>query len=101
MKGPETTKSPVALKDINRVSLSRELVRPKIKIRNTHRISFGTSFSLKYAGTWTKVIMIAGNIQASRIATFPIRGGQLLIAWTEKINIKRVDRQKILKTQLL
>ena len=80
IKGPEVTKSPVALKDINRVSLSRELVRPKIKIRNNqnnHRISFGTSFSLKYAGTCTKAIMIAGNMQASRIATFPIRGGQL------------------------
>ena len=77
IKGPEITKSPVALKDINRVSLSRELVRPKIKIRNTHRMFFGTSFSLKYAGSWTKAIMIAGNMQASRIATFPIRGGQL------------------------
>ena len=77
MKGPEITKSPVALKDINWVSLSRELVRPKIKIRNTHRISFGTSFSLKYAETWTQAIMIVGNMQASRIATFPIRGGQL------------------------
>ena len=77
MKGPETTKSPVALMDINGVSFSRELVRPKIKIRNTHRMFFGTSFSLKYAGTWIKAIMVVGNIQASRIATFPIRGGQL------------------------
>ncbi|MFL2916146.1 MAG: hypothetical protein ACJZ45_06930 [Nitrospinia bacterium] len=94
-------KSPEALREINGVLLSRELVRPKIKIRNAHRISFGTFFFLKYAGIWTQAIMVAGNIQASRIATFPIRGGQLLIAWTEKINIKRVDRQKILKTQLL
>ena len=77
MKGPETKKSPVALKDINGVSLSRELVRPKIKISSAHRISFGTLFSLKYVGTWTKAIRVAGNMQASRIATFPIRGGQL------------------------
>ena len=77
IKGPETTKSPVALREINGVSLSRELVRPKIKIRNAHRISFGTLFLLKYSGTWTKAIMVAGNIQASSIATFPIRGGQL------------------------
>ena len=77
MKGPVTKKSPVALKEINGVSFSRELVRAKIKIRNTHRISFGTFFSLKYAGTWTKAIMVAGNRQASRMATFPIREGQL------------------------
>ena len=77
MKGPEAIKSPLALREVNGVLLSRELVRPKIKIRNTHRMFFGTSFSLKYAGTWTKAIMVVGNIQASRIATFPIRGDQL------------------------
>jgi hypothetical protein len=77
MRGPEAIKSPVALRAINGVLLSMELVRPKIKIRNAHRISFGTFCSLKYAGIWTKAIMVAGNIQTSRIDTFPIRGGQL------------------------
>ncbi len=52
-------------------------------------------------GTWEEAIMAAGNVQARKTETFPIRGGQLWIALTEKINIKSVDRQKMLKTQLL
>jgi hypothetical protein len=77
MRGPVAIKSPVALREINGFLLNRELVRPKIKTSSAHRISFGTFFSLKYAGTWTNAIIVAGNMQASRIATFPIRGGQL------------------------
>jgi hypothetical protein len=77
IKGPVAIKSPAALREINGVALSRELVRPKIKIRNAHRISFGTFFSLKYAGIWTKAIMVAGNMQTRKIDVFPIREGQL------------------------
>ena len=77
MKGPEITKSPAAFRVIHGVALSRELVRPKKIIKSTHRVSFGTFFFLKYEGIWTNAIIVAGNMQASRIATFPIRGGQL------------------------
>jgi hypothetical protein len=77
IKGPEAIKSPVAFRVIPRVSLSMELVRPKIKIRSVHRTSFGAFIFLKHSGIWAKVIIAPGNIQASRIDTFPIRGGQL------------------------
>jgi hypothetical protein len=43
--------------------------------------------------------MVAGNMQASRIDSFPIRGGQLWMALIEKININRVEKQKIVKAQ--
>ena len=77
IKGPEAIKSTVALSENSWFSLSSELEAPKIKIKITHRTSLGIVFLLRHAGNSKMPIMITGNIQASNIEAFPIRGGQL------------------------
>jgi len=97
--GPEATKSTVDFAVGHGFSLRRELIRPKIKTSSTHRTSLGIFFSLNQVGTRTRTTIATGSMQANKIEACLKRGGQLWIAATEKMTIKRVEQRKTLKAQ--
>ena len=99
IKGPEATKSTVDFIVIHEFSLRRETTMPKIKTSSAHRTSFGTFLSLNHMGIRTRMTMATGSMQANKMVTCLAMGGQLWIAATEKMTIKRVEHRKTLKAQ--
>jgi hypothetical protein len=100
IKGPEATKSIVDFIVIHEFSLCRETTIPKIKTSSAHRTSFGTFLSLNHLGMRTRTTMAKGSMQDNKMEACLAMGGQLCIAATEKMTIKRVEHRKTLKAQL-
>ena len=90
----------IDLKAVHWSSLKNVLIRPIIKSRKNHIISFGTYFVLSQLEPWLRIITPAGNMQTNKIEELLMKVGQLWIASIDKKTIKMVDMQKILKAQL-
>lgn len=97
--GPEATKSTVDFAVGHGFSLRRELIRPKTKTSSAHRASLGVLFSLNQVGIRTRTTMATGRMQANKMEACLTIGGQLWMAVTEKITIKRVEKRNALKAQ--
>jgi hypothetical protein len=98
--GPEATKSMVDFVVGHDFSLKMELMMPARKTNSAHRTSFGILFSRNQMGIRTRTTMATGSMQANKMETCLARGGQLCMAVTEKMTIKRVEQRKTLKAKL-
>jgi hypothetical protein len=99
MNGPEAINSTNDFREAHMFSLKSELISPKIKIKSTHSTSLG-AFVLTHKGARPRLIIVGGNRQANNMEVCLTRGGQLWIAVTEKIKIKKVQNRKTIKAQL-
>ena len=84
----------------HKFSLKMELMMPARKTNSAHRTSFGIFFSRNQMGIRGRTTMATGSMQANKMETCLARGGQLCMAVTEKMTIKRVEQRKTLKAKL-
>ncbi len=98
MNGPETMNSTNDFRETHMFSLKKELISPKVKTKSAHSTSLGTCV-LIHVGARPRTTIIVGNMQANKMEACLTEEGQLWIAETEKIIIKRVAQRKTLKAQ--
>lgn len=74
-------------------SLSKELVNPKAETRKSHLIIFGVLLVLIHFGIRGRIVIAGGIRQAANKDSFSTKGGQKVMASTEKNTINIVDKE--------